>query len=63
MVLNLVNTNTKDFRIVATKNGDEATLRKFITKFISPSNNIVADWRRGCNFLVNNGYLYYLQTI
>ena len=32
-VLDIVNTNTKDFRILVSKNRDPDTLQEFITKF------------------------------
>ena len=55
-VLNLVNTTTKDFRLVVTKNRNTKTLQKFICKYVPPGNNIVTDRWNGYNFLNNIGY-------
>ena len=42
-VLDIVNTDTKDFRILTVKNHDSDTLQNFITKFVPTGNNIVTD--------------------
>ena len=61
-VLNLVNTTTKDFRLVVTKNRNTETLQKFICKYIPPGNNIVTDGWNGYNFLNNIGYTRYMHN-
>jgi len=58
-VLNIINTSTKEFRILATKNRDGNTLKKFIMKYVPPGNNIVTDGWSGYNFLNRNGYIRY----
>ena len=55
-VLDIVNTNTKYFRILASKNRDADTLQEFISKFVPAGNNIVTDGWTGYNFLNKNGY-------
>ena len=58
--MNIVNTNSKEFRIVATTTGREGDiLKKFITKFVPPDNNIVTDGWVSYNFLNDNGYARY----
>lgn len=57
--MNIVNTNSKEFRIVATTSRGGAILKKFITKFVPPGNNIVTNDWTGYNFLNDNGYIRY----
>ena len=58
-VLNVVNTDSKEFRIVATTSRDGEILKKFITKFVPSDSKIVTDGWSGYNFLNDNGYVRY----
>ena len=55
-VLNIINTSNKEFRIVIALNRDTSNLKKFITFFVPPGNNIITDGWRAYNFLTELGY-------
>ncbi len=58
-VIGLTETDTKDFRVLLTKNRDEEILKKFITKLIPWGNYLVTgDWS-GYNWAdgPNSGYI------
>lgn len=55
-VLNIINTATKEFRIMVTLNRDTANLKKFITYFVPAGNNIITDKWSAYNFLNELGY-------
>ena len=57
--MNIVNTNSKEFRIVATTTRDWDILKKFITKLVPLGNKIVTDSWAVYDFLNNNGYVRY----
>ncbi len=57
--MNIVNTNSKEFRIVATTTRDWNILKKFITKLVPLGNKIVTDSWAIYNFLNDNGYVRY----
>ena len=55
-VLNIINTVNKDFRINVTLSRDTPNLKKFITYFVPPGNNIITDGWSSYNFLNELGY-------
>lgn len=57
--MGLINTSSKEFRILATKNNDSQTLKNFITKFIPSGSNIITESWIGYNFLGQNEYASY----
>ena len=55
-VVNVIDTNTKEFRLEVTKSREAINLKKFISKFIPPGNFIITDGWAGYSWLNDNGY-------
>ena len=57
-VVNVINTNTKEFRLEVTKSREAINLKKLklISKFIPPGNYIITDGWSGYNWLNDHGY-------
>ena len=56
-VLNIINTNTKDFCFEVTKSREATKLKKFITKYVPEGNYIITGGWSVYNWLNNNGYV------
>ena len=55
-VVNVIDTNTKEFLLEVTKSREAINLKKFISKFIPPGNFIITDGWAGYSWLNDNGY-------
>ena len=55
-VLNIINTINKKYRISITLSRDTPHLKKFITIYVSPENNIITKGWNSYNFINNLGY-------
>ena len=62
-ILWVINTQTKEFRLEATLDRSEVTLKKFITKYIEEGNSIITYGCSGYNFLNNNPSYYHITHI
>ena len=62
-ILGAINTQTKEFRLEATLDRSEATLKKFIMKYIEEGNTIITDGWAGYNFLNNNSSYNHITHI
>ena len=62
-ILGAINTQTTEFRLEATLDRSEITLKKFITKYIEEENSIITNGWSGYNFLNSNPSYYHITHI